>query len=103
MTFGKLKRDIKKLNKIVKQSDGSYSQEDDEFIKDIIRKFREFMKYLSPENRQEFKTYAQNYKAKLKDLINCINGYIPLIQPRYNKAQFKEIRKSKRMGWRKKR
>lgn len=90
MTFGKLKREIKELDKIKKFSNGRYSEKDDIFIKHIIREFREFTKYLSPVNQQEFEDIAKKYKANLTDLIKIINDLIPLIQPRYNEAQRKK-------------
>lgn len=93
MTFGKLKRDIKKLSKIVKLPDGNYSKEDDEFIKNIIIRFREFMTYLSSANQSEFEKSAKKYNSNLNDLIATIERFIPIIQTEYNKKQFKSIKK----------
>jgi len=93
MTFGKLKRKIEKLNEIIKLPTGDYSEDDDKLINEIIIEFREFMRYLSQENRDAFEISAKNYKNSLNDLINSINSFIPFIQHRYNEEQFKKINK----------
>ncbi|NQT67382.1 MAG: hypothetical protein HQ569_07395 [Actinobacteria bacterium] len=100
MTFGKLKREIKKLGEIRKLSTGKYSEKDDIFIKSIIREFREYMKYLSPENREEFENYAKDYKSNLPKLIDCMNAFIPIVQPRYNESQRKNLRIKRINVWR---
>lgn len=98
MIFSKLKIKIKKLNSIIKLPNGNYSEDDDKLIKEIIREFREFMIYLSKENRDDFENSVKNYKSNLNDLINIINRFISLIQSRYNEAQFKRI-KQRKSAW----
>jgi len=75
-----IKDRISKLKTIAKLPTGQYSEDDDNFIKDTITKFRESIIYLSEANQDEFEEKAKNYTQNLNECIIKMENLLQFIQ-----------------------
>ncbi len=75
-----IKDRISKLKTITKLPTGQYLEDDDNFIKDTITKFRGFIIYLSKANQDEFEKKAKNYTNNLNDLIVKMESLLQFLQ-----------------------
>ncbi len=71
------------LKNLIKPPTGNFSEEDDNFIKETIIKFRESMINLSKAKQEEFEVKAKNYKKNLNGLIAAMEGLLQFIKSKY--------------------
>jgi hypothetical protein len=102
MTVQEFIYDLKKIKTFKKLPDDQYADKDDAFVRNFIIKFREFIKPLSSENRQEFEKGAKNYQKNLSRFIKISEAMLKEVEPIYNKRMYDDTRRRK-SDWHKKR
>ena len=78
-----IKYRIIRLKNLIKLPTGNFSEEDDNFIKETIIRFRESMIDLSRAKKDEFEEKAKNYKKNLNGLIATMEGLLQFIKSKY--------------------